>query len=76
MARDIDQMYKPDTGDRLLPCSEMNEKMYLIVRSMTNRNVKQQYQLQKYDIVKLGRVKFKVKDIFIKKAAAALEHRK
>lgn len=40
MARDVDEMYKPDTGERILPASEMNEKIYLIVRSISNRNVK------------------------------------
>ena len=67
MARDVDEMYKPDTGERILPACEMNEKIYLIVRSITNRNIKQPYVLKKSDIIKLGRVKFKVKDIFIAK---------
>lgn len=40
MARDVDEMYKPDTGERILPASEMNEKIYLIVRSIQDRNVK------------------------------------
>ena len=65
MARDIDEMYKPDTGERILPLSEMNENIYLIIRSIANRNVKQPYVLQKFDIIKLGRVKFKIKDIHI-----------
>ena len=67
MARDIDEMYKPDTGERILPPIEMNEKIYLIVRSIANRNVKESYTLKKFDIVKLGRVKLKVKDIYIHK---------
>ena len=76
MARDIDEMYKPDTGERVLPCSEMNEKMYLIVRSIANRNAKQPYVLQKFDIIKLGRVKFKIKDISINKVKKARENKR
>ena len=67
MARDVDEMYKPDTGERVLPACEMNEKIYLIVRSIQDRNVKQPSILSKSDIIKLGRVKFKVKDIYIAK---------
>ena len=40
----------------------------MIVRNMTNRNAKQQYELKKHDIIKLGRVKFKVKKIYIREA--------
>lgn len=69
-------MYKSDTGERLLPASQMNEKIYLIVRSITNRNVKQPYFLKKYDIIKLGRVKFKIRDIFLKKDYKAREAKK
>ena len=47
------------------PCNTF-EKIYLIVRNITNRNTKQQYELKKHDIIKLGRVKFKVKRIYIK----------
>ena len=54
----------------------MNEKIYLIVRSMTNRNKIEQYVLKKFDIIKLGRVKFKVKDIFIKKIDEATKARR
>ena len=45
MARDVDEMYKPETGEKLLPCSEMHEKIFLIVRSIANRNEKQPYVL-------------------------------
>lgn len=38
------------------------------MRNIANRNVKQQYSLKKHDIIKLGRVKFKVKKIYIKQA--------
>ena len=47
------------------PCDTF-EKIYLIVRNITDRNVQQQYDLKKHDIIKLGRVKFKVKQIYVR----------
>lgn len=63
--KDVDQSYA-DTGEQLMDPIDTFEKIYLIVRNITNRNVKQQYELKKHDIIKLGRVKFKVKRIYIK----------
>ena len=40
MAVDVDQLYRVDTGARSLPASKMNEKMYLILRTIANRNEK------------------------------------
>jgi len=40
--------------------------MYLVVRSLKQGDNKLDYKLRKHDIIKLGRVKFKVKDIRIK----------
>lgn len=37
--------------------------MYLVVRSLKHQNAKIEYVLQKGDIVKLGRIKFAVKEI-------------
>jgi len=37
--------------------------MYLVVRSLKHHNQKIEYTLQKGDIVKLGRIKFAVKEI-------------
>lgn len=37
--------------------------MYLVVRSLKHNNQKIEYTLQKGDIVKLGRIKFAVKEI-------------
>jgi len=39
--------------------------MYLVVRSVKQGEKKLEYKLQKHDIIKLGRVKFKVKEIRI-----------
>lgn len=64
MAKDVDQQYA-ETGEQLNEPCDTFEKIYLIVRNITNRNVKQEYVLKKHDIVKLGRVKFKVKEIHI-----------
>lgn len=41
----------------------LNEHMYLVVRSLKHNNQKIEYTLQKGDIVKLGRIKFAVKEI-------------
>lgn len=41
----------------------LNEHMYLVVRSLKHNNQKIEYVLQKGDIVKLGRIKFAVKEI-------------
>lgn len=66
MSKDVDQQYA-ETGEQLNEPIDTFEKIYLIVRNITNRNVKQEYVLKKHDIIKLGRVKFKVKQIYIKK---------
>lgn len=42
---------------------QLNEHMYLVVRSLKHHNQKIEYTLQKGDIVKLGRIKFAVKEI-------------
>ena len=43
----------------------LNEHMYLVVRSLKHNNTKIDYQMQRGDIVKLGRIKFAVKEISI-----------
>lgn len=40
--------------------------MFLVVRSLKQEEKKLDYKLKKHDIIKLGRVKFKVKEIGIK----------
>jgi hypothetical protein len=46
--------------------AEVTERMFLVVRSLKEGDKKLDYKLKKNDIIKLGRVKFKVKDIRIK----------
>ena len=43
--------------------------MFLVVRSLKQDDKKLDYKLKKHDIIKLGRVKFKVKEIHIKALA-------
>ena len=44
----------------------MCERMYLVVKSIINdRNVHQDYELKKGDVIKVGRAKFLVRDINI-----------
>ena len=39
-----------------------SENMYLVVRSLKNQDGKQDYTIKEKDIIKLGRVKFKIKE--------------
>lgn len=41
----------------------LNEHMYLVVRSLKHHNNKIEYVMQRGDIIKLGRIKFAVKEI-------------
>ena len=66
MSKDVDQQYA-ESGEQLQDPCDTFEKIYLIVRNITDRNVKQQYDLKKHDIIKLGRVKFKVKQIYVRR---------
>lgn len=43
----------------------LNEHMYLVVRSLKHGNDKIDYVMQRGDIIKLGRIKFAVKEINI-----------
>mmetsp|Transcript_16572 Transcript_16572/g.22380 ORF Transcript_16572/g.22380 Transcript_16572/m.22380 type:complete len:87 (+) Transcript_16572:980-1240(+) len=65
MSKDVDLQYA-ESGEQLQDPYNTFEKIYLIVRNIADRNVKKPYALKKHDIIKLGRVKFKVKRIFIK----------
>jgi hypothetical protein len=42
---------------------ELNEQMFLVVRSLKHNNTKIEYDIQQGDILKVGRVKFAVKEI-------------
>lgn len=44
---------------------QLNEHMYLVVRSLKHNNDKIDYVMQRGDIIKLGRIKFAVKEISI-----------
>lgn len=50
--------------------------MYLVVRSLKQAEKKLDYKLRKHDIIKLGRVKFKVKDIRLRAVDEEKERRK
>jgi len=72
MSKDVDQQYQ-ESGEQLQDPCDTFEKIYLIVRNISDRNVKKPYVLKKHDIIKLGRVKFKVKHIYIKQAVEEQE---
>lgn len=74
-----DQPQNGGAVDNSLLPSEITERMFLVVRSLKQDDKKLDYKLRKNDIVKLGRVKFKVKEIHIKAVEdqkARLRHRK
>ena len=41
---------------------DVNNKMFIVVRNLKSSSTKTDYRLKKGDIIKLGRIKFKVKD--------------
>lgn len=45
------------------------DKLWLVVRAMKNEGGKLSYELKKSDIIKLGRIQFRVKDIQTEKVA-------
>jgi hypothetical protein len=73
--RDIDLCYK-DEGEQSLPPAQMHENMYLVARSMMNRGVKQDCILREGDVIKVGRVKFKVQVIHVQEKEKEREKRK
>jgi hypothetical protein len=38
------------------------DRLWLVARSLKNENGKYDYKIQKFDAIKLGRVRFRVKD--------------
>jgi len=50
--------------------------MFLVVRSLKQDDKKLDYKLRKHDIIKLGRVKYKVREICIKEFAEKTEKKK
>jgi len=47
-------------------CDKLEEdsvdRLWLVVRSLKNLQGKYDYKIKKFDVIKLGRVKFRVKD--------------
>ena len=58
--RDMENFYG-DLGEQLLPPYDMTERMYLVIKSIVDKNQRQEYEIKKHDIIKMGRVKFQVK---------------
>lgn len=54
----------------------LNEHMYLVVRSLKRGNQKIEYEIKKGDIIKLGRLKFAVKEIAIVDNAMEIDEQK
>ena len=70
--KDIDDFYL-EAGEPTLPPIEMRERMYNVVRFLKRNNniIQQDYLLKKHDIIKMGRVKLKVKEIYSTKKIQA-----
>jgi len=56
---------KDDKGDYFIDTEKVHatEKLWLVVRAMKNDSKKLSYELRKGDIIKLGRIQFRVKDL-------------
>lgn len=70
--RDMENFYS-EQGEQLLPPYDMSERMYLVIKQIIDHKVNQDYQVKKYDIIKLGRVKYQVRDISLTKRKADIE---
>jgi len=55
--RDMENFYS-EQGEQMLPPYDMSERMYLVIKQMIDKKVNQDYVVKKYDIIKLGRVKY------------------
>lgn len=58
-------LIKDEQGDYFIDTEKVNttDKLWLVVRAMKNDSKKLSYELQKGDIIKLGRIQFRVKDL-------------
>ena len=70
--RDMENFYS-EQGEQLLPPNDMSERMYLVIKQIIDHKVNQDYEVKKYDIIKLGRVKYQVRDISLTKRKADIE---
>ena len=70
--RDMENFYS-EQGEQLLPPYDMSERMYLVIKQIIDHKVNQDYEVKKYDIIKLGRVKYQVRDISLTKRKTDIE---
>ena len=65
--KDIDECYL-ESGEPMLPANQMEERMFSVIKYMvvgtTNRS--RDHKIQTNDVIKMGRIKFKVKKVHIK----------
>ena len=59
---EMENCYRED-GEQILTPINMLEPMYLVARSIVNRGEKQDCILKKHDVIKFGRVRFKIQEI-------------
>ena len=62
--KDIDDYYQ-ENGEPMLPPKQMEERMFNVVKFLIvgNNEKSQDYQIKKNDLLKMGRIKFKVKAV-------------
>jgi hypothetical protein len=57
------KLIKEKDGKYFIDTEKNSEKLWLVVRAMKNDMNKISYEIKKSDIVKLGRIQFRVKDM-------------
>lgn len=65
--KDVDEFYR-ETGEPVLPPNQMEERMFSVIKySVVGSSTQSRdHKLQTNDVIKLGRIKFKVKLVSIK----------
>jgi hypothetical protein len=58
-----------ESGNNADPYDDSNEKLWIVTRSLKSNDKKVDYKLQRQDVIKLGRVKFKVMDFRVETSA-------
>jgi len=54
----------------------MHERLYLVIRSVFDHEKRKETVLRKGDFIKLGRLKFKIKDLYVANQDKIAEDRK
>ena len=69
MKKDTEGYYLDHATATLTQEEESVDRLWLVARSLKNETGKYDYKIQKFDAIKLGRVRFRVKDFKCDKIA-------